>query len=101
MYVAKNEAGYVFVAGETFVGVKADGTVVTEGIDDAAPFTNAVATLKKSTLKDSLTEVQKTLASTGKLTRRIIFGLIIVVALTNYLLLSLTERMQIIQNFLK
>lgn len=46
-------------------------------------------TTKKSTLKDSLTEVQKTLASTGKLTRRIIFGLIIVVAFVGVLIFGI------------
>ena len=68
VYVAKNEAGYVFVAGETFVGVKADGTVVTEGVEDTAPFTNAVAKLKKSTLKDLKLseELQKTILSAKK-----------------------------------
>lgn len=52
VYAAKNEAGYVFVAGEQFVGVKADGTVVTQGVADTAPFTNALDALKNSTLKD-------------------------------------------------
>ncbi len=52
VYAAKNEAGYVFVAGEQFVGVKADGTVVTQGVADTAPFTNALEILKNSTLKD-------------------------------------------------
>ena len=52
VYTAKNETGYVFAVGEQFIGVKADGTVVTEGIADTAVYTGAVETLKKSTLKD-------------------------------------------------
>lgn len=51
-YAAKNQAGYVFVAGDVFVGVKADGTVVTADVEDTAPFTSALEKLQKSTVKD-------------------------------------------------
>ncbi len=52
VYEATNNAGYVFVVGEQFIGVNADGTVVTEGVADTAIYTDAVATIKASTLED-------------------------------------------------
>ena len=52
IYAAKNEAGYVFVIGEEFIGVKADGTVVTEGVENTELYTNAVAKITASTLTD-------------------------------------------------
>lgn len=70
VYVAENEAGYVVVSGEQFVGVKADGTVVGEGIEDTTVFTTAVDTIKNSTLKDidisSNTDLQKTILKAQK-----------------------------------
>lgn len=70
VYAAKNQAGYVFVAGELFVGVKADGTVATEGVENAALFTAAVAKIKDSTLKDidlsAYPDLQKTVVSAKK-----------------------------------
>ncbi len=70
VYVAENQTGYVFVVGESFVGVKADGTVVTEGVENPAPFTDAVAKLKASTLKDidlsAYPDLQKTVVSAKK-----------------------------------
>ena len=68
VYVADNQAGYVFVVGERFVGVKADGTVVTEGVEDATVFTNAVATIAASTLKELTlsADLQKTVLSAKK-----------------------------------
>ena len=52
VYVAENGTGYVFVVGESFIGVKADGTVVTDYLGDAEFFSNAVAKLSASTLTD-------------------------------------------------
>ena len=52
VYEATNKAGYVFVSGEQFIGVNADGTVVTEGVTDTALYTDAVAAIKASTLED-------------------------------------------------
>ena len=50
VYVAENNAGYVFVVGEQFIGVKDDGTVVTKDVENAENYTNAVTTIKASTL---------------------------------------------------
>lgn len=70
VYEATNKAGYVFVAGEQFVGVNADGTVVTEGISDTAVYTDAVAILKSSSLEDidisSYEDLSKTVVSAKK-----------------------------------
>lgn len=52
MYVADNEAGYVCVVGELFVGVDSEGVVVTEGVENAEAIADAVAAIKASTLKD-------------------------------------------------
>ncbi len=52
VYTAVNGKGFVFVVGEQFVGVDTDGTVVTEGIENAVMFTDAVAVLKASTTED-------------------------------------------------
>ena len=70
VYVAENGAGYVFVSGEQFVGVKADGTVVTEGVTDTAIYTNAVAKIKASTLEEinlaSYADLQATIVKAQK-----------------------------------
>lgn len=47
VYTADNGAGYVFVAGEQFVGV-ADGKVVTDGVADGALFIDAASKLAAS-----------------------------------------------------
>ncbi|MBE6811252.1 MAG: FMN-binding protein [Ruminococcaceae bacterium] len=52
VYTATNGKGFVFVVGEQFVGVDTDGTVVTEGVEDATLFTNALAVLKASITED-------------------------------------------------
>ena len=52
IYTATNGKGYVFVKGEQFIGVKADGTVVTKGVENAAAITDAVATIKSTVLED-------------------------------------------------
>ena len=50
VYQAANGAGYVFVQGEQFVGVSADGTVLTEGAD--AALSEAVALIQGTTFED-------------------------------------------------
>ncbi len=52
IYTATNKNGYVFVIGEQFIGVKADGTVVTAEITDTAKFTDAVAKIQSTTFED-------------------------------------------------
>lgn len=52
IYEATNGAGYVFVMGEQFIGVSADGTVVTEGAENAAALTEAVALIQGITFED-------------------------------------------------
>ena len=51
VYAAENQTGYVLVQGEQFIGVKADGTV-TEGVENATIFADAVAKIKASSLQD-------------------------------------------------
>ena len=41
VYKAVNEKGFVFVVGEQFIGVNADGTVVTAGVENETLFTDA------------------------------------------------------------
>ncbi len=43
VYTAQNGAGYVFVIGEQFIGVLADGTVLAENVENAAALTEAAA----------------------------------------------------------
>lgn len=52
IYAAQNGAGYVFVVGEQFVGVNADGTLVTAGADNAAMYADAVTRLQSTTLEE-------------------------------------------------
>ena len=52
VYVAENNSGYVCVVGEQFIGVDANGTVITEGVENHDVVTNAIAKIKASTLKD-------------------------------------------------
>ena len=52
VYAATNEKGFVFVVGEQFVGVSADGAVVTEGVADADLYANAVAVLNASVTQE-------------------------------------------------
>jgi len=70
VYSAENEAGYVFVTGEQFIGVTSDGTVVTEGVENAAEYTDAVAAIKASTAEDidlsAYEELAKTVISAKK-----------------------------------
>ena len=52
VYSATNQSGYVFVVGEQFIGVKADGTVITEGVTDTALFTDAAKKIQSTTFKE-------------------------------------------------
>ena len=52
VYAAENQAGYVFVAGEQFIGVDAEGKVLTANAENAAAYTDAVAKLKATTYED-------------------------------------------------
>ncbi len=52
IYTAENGAGYVFVVGEQFIGVLADGTVITEGAENTSAITDAVARIKAAVLEE-------------------------------------------------
>ncbi len=69
VYAAKNNAGYVFTVGEQFIGAKADGTVVSEGVTNPSLFTDAVKTIQNSSveeiavpaeLEETVSKIQKT-----------------------------------------
>lgn len=49
VYAADNGTGYVFVVGEQFIGVLSDGTVVTEGAENAQALSEAVARIQTTT----------------------------------------------------
>ena len=70
VYAPENGAGYVFVYGEKFVGVLSDGTVITEGVENAQAITDAVAVLNASSLEDIdisvYTDMEKTVVSAKK-----------------------------------
>ena len=70
VYIAANGAGYVFTVGENFVGVKTDGTVVTEGVDTPEVYTAALNTIQSSEITDidisADTELQKIIVSAKK-----------------------------------
>lgn len=70
VYVAQNQAGYVFVVGEQFVGVKSDGTIVTEGVENAAVFTDAITKINSTVLTDidisAYPDLQNTVVSAKK-----------------------------------
>ncbi|MBQ8746443.1 MAG: FMN-binding protein [Clostridia bacterium] len=67
VYAAENGAGYVFVRGEQFIGVRPDGTLVTDGAEDAEAIAAAVARLQSVTLQDidlsAYPDLQKTVLS--------------------------------------
>lgn len=64
VYASQNGLGYVFVYGETFVGVLSDGTVVTEGVENAQEISDAVARLQATVLEDVDLSVYPELAKT-------------------------------------
>ena len=70
VYEAENKGGYVFVSGQQFVGVKADGTVVTAGVEDTKLYSDAVEKIKSTTLKDvnfsKYEELKNTIVSVKK-----------------------------------
>lgn len=70
IYVANNGAGYVFVVGETFIGVDAIGTVLTEGVENAEAITAAVALIQSTTLEEidlsAYPDLQKTVVLAQK-----------------------------------
>lgn len=70
VYKAVNEKGFVFVVGEQFIGVNADGTVVTAGVENEALYTDAVATINTSELTDidisAYPDLEKTVVSAKK-----------------------------------
>jgi electron transport complex protein RnfG len=52
IYVADNQTGYVCVIGEQFIGVDANGTVITAGVENAQAAVDAVAAISSSALTD-------------------------------------------------
>lgn len=70
VYGAENKSGYVFVVGEQFIGVKADGTVVTANVENTTIYTDAINKITSSTLVDidlsSYTDLQNTIVSAKK-----------------------------------
>ena len=70
VYMAENQSGYVFVVGEQFIGVKADGTVLSEGVENATVFTDAVAKIKATTFEEinlsAYPDLQQTVVSAKK-----------------------------------
>ena len=52
IYVADNQTGYVCVIGEQFIGVDANGTVVTAGVENSQMVVDAVSAISTSTLTD-------------------------------------------------
>lgn len=67
IYVAESGAGYVFVSGEQFIGVQTDGTVITEGIENASVYSDAVTFIQSVTLEEidlsAYTDLLKTVIS--------------------------------------
>ncbi len=51
VYAADNASGYVCVIGEQFIGVDANGAVITEGVENAQMITDTIAVIKASVLK--------------------------------------------------
>ena len=70
VYGAENKSGYVFVVGEQFIGLKADGTVVTANVENTTIYTDAINKITSSTLVDidlsSYTDLQNTIVSAKK-----------------------------------
>lgn len=70
IYKAENGAGYVFVIGEQFIGTKADGTVLTEGVENADAVKEAVLKIEGATLEkidfEAYEDLQKILVSAHK-----------------------------------
>lgn len=52
IYKSANGEGYVFVIGEAFIGVNNEGTVITEGVENASAITDAVTLIQSTTVED-------------------------------------------------
>lgn len=69
-YKAENGTGYVFVTGESFVGVLTDGTVVTQGVENAQAYSDAAALVEATEFEDidlsAYPELEKTTVSAKK-----------------------------------
>ncbi len=69
VYVAENNSGYVFVKGEQFIGVLADGTVVSEDADSTA-ITDAVSLIQSTVIEEiditAYPDLSKTVVSAKK-----------------------------------
>lgn len=70
VYKAVNQQGFVFVVGEQFIGVNANGTVITANVEDEALFTDAVAAINASVIEDidisAYPDLEKTVVSAKK-----------------------------------
>ena len=67
VYASENGAGYVFVSGESFIGILSNGTVVTEGIENTESLADAVARIQSVTMEEidisAYEELSKTVVS--------------------------------------
>ena len=52
IYLGANNCGYVFVSGDKFVGTLYDGTVITEGVENAEMYTEAVNLINSRTIEE-------------------------------------------------
>ena len=70
LYAADNGTGYVFTAGEQFIGVLTDGTVVTEGVYNADALSEAVVRIQTTTYEEidlsAYPDLAKTVVSAKK-----------------------------------
>ena len=70
VYKAENGEGFVFVSGENFVGVKYNGVVVTEGIENAEAYSVALSHIDGTEFEEidlsAYPELEKTVVSAKK-----------------------------------
>ena len=52
IYAADNESGYVFLVGEQFIGVDAEGNVLTQGVENINNITDAFTKIKSTTYNE-------------------------------------------------
>lgn len=52
VYAAENGTGYVFVIGEQFIGALADGTVITEGVENSEEISAAITAIQSSSVEE-------------------------------------------------
>ena len=74
IYSATNGSGFVFVTGELFIGVRTDGTVVTENVENADYFTDCLAKIQSVTLEDIDLSLYPDLAKTVVSAKRVSSG---------------------------